>query len=80
MRGFPTIVHVRASKDLKFLEYNAGRCPVTGKMRGDYVVEESEVIDLIVAPRVMELLRSAYPESFNSDEIEAFQVKVTWID
>lgn len=80
MRVIPTIIHVRASKDLKFLEYNAGRCPVTGKMRGDYIVEESEVIDFIVTPRVIELLREAYPESFDSEEIEAFQVKVTWID
>ena len=71
MRVYPTIIHVRASKDLKFLEYNAGRCPITGKMRAEYVVEEEDV---------MELIRESYPEFEENDPVEAFQVKVTWID
>ena len=80
MKVYPTIIHVRASKDLKFLEYNAGRCPVTGKMRADYVVEEEDVIEFLVLPRVMELIRESYPEFEENDPVEAFQVKVTWID
>lgn len=80
MRVYPTIIHVRASKDLKFLEYNAGRCPVTGKMRADYVVEEEDVIEFLVLPRVMELIRESYPEFQEHNPVEAFQVKVTWID
>lgn len=80
MKQYPTIIHVRASKDLKFIEYNAGRCPTTGVMRADYVVEEQEVIDLLLAPRIMELMREQFPEFLNADELEAFQVKVTWID
>jgi hypothetical protein len=49
-------------------------------MRADYVVEEQEVIDLLLAPRIMELMREQFPEFINADELEAFQVKVTWID
>jgi hypothetical protein len=80
MKVHPTIVHVRASKDLKFLEYNAGRCPSTGKPRVDYVVEEQDVNDFFVAPRIIELLLEAYPGTKDADPPEAFQVKVTWID
>lgn len=80
MRKIPTIIHVRASKDLKFIEYNAGRCPVSGRMRADYVVEEQAVIDFLLTPRIMELMREQFPEYLESDELEAFQVKVTWID
>ena len=80
MRVYPTVIHVRASKDLKFLEYNAGRCPVTGKMRADYIVEEESVIEFLVLPRVMELIRESFPEFQDHPDGEAFQVKVTWID
>jgi len=80
MRVFPTIIHVRASKDLKFLEYNAGRCPVSGKMRADYIVEEEDVIEFLVLPRVMDLMREDFPEFMDSEDPEAFQIKVTWID
>lgn len=80
MKQYPTIIHVRASKDLKFIEYNAGRCPTSGKMRADYIVEESEVIEFLLLPRVMELMRERYPEFIEADELEAFQIKVTWID
>lgn len=80
MRKFPTIIHVRASKDLKFIEYNAGRCPTSGKMRADYIVEEQDVIEFLLLPRVMELMREDYPEFMEAEELEAFQIKVTWID
>jgi|DEB0MinimDraft_10_1074344.scaffolds.fasta_scaffold49877_1 hypothetical protein len=80
MKVSPTIVRVRASKDLTYLEYDAGRCPVTGRLRADRIKEESRVIDFLVTPRVMDLLRESYPESFSSDVMEAFQVEITWID
>lgn len=80
MRKFPTIIHVRASKDLKFIEYNAGRCPTSGKMRADYIVEEQDAIEFLLLPRVMELMREDYPEFMEAEELEAFQIKVTWID
>lgn len=80
MRKFPTIIHVRASKDLKFIEYNAGRCPTSGKMRADYIVEEQDVIEFLLLPRVMELMREDFPEFMEAEELEAFQIKVTWID
>jgi hypothetical protein len=80
MKIVPTIIHVRASKDLKFLEINAGRCPVTGKPRADYVVEEHEVVEFFLTPAVVNRVLDMWPESADSDPPEAFQVKVTWID
>lgn len=71
---------MRASKDLKFIEYNAGRCPTSGKMRADYIVEEQDVIEFLLLPRVMELMREDFPEFMEAEELEAFQIKVTWID
>ena len=49
-------------------------------MRADYIVEESEVIEFLLLPRVMDLMRERYPEFIEADELEAFQIKVTWID
>lgn len=80
MKQYPTIIHVRASKDLKFIEYNAGRCPTTGKMRADYILEEEDVIEFLLLPRVLELMREDFPEFMKADELESFQIKVTWID
>ena len=80
MKVSPTIVHVRARKDLTYIEYDAGNCPVTGRRRCNCIKEESDVIDFLLTPRIMELIRESYPESFESQELEAFQVKVTWID
>jgi len=80
MKIKPTIINVRASKDLKFLEINAGRCPVTGKPRVDHIVEESDVIDFFLTPAVVSLVIENWPETKDADPPEAFQVRVTWID
>lgn len=80
MKVLPTIINVRASKDLKFLEINAGRCPVTGNPRVDHIVEEAAVIDFFLSPAVVNLVLDNWPETKDADPPEAFQVKVTWID
>ena len=69
MKITPTIIHVKADRELKFLEWNAGRCPVTGNPRVFYL-----------SPQIVNHVYSVYPEGKDAEMPEAFQVKWEWID
>lgn len=80
MKVAPTIVHVKADRELKFLEVNAGRCPVTGQPRVFYELESAPVIEFYMSPQIVHQIYSMYPESKQAEIPEAFQVKWEWIE
>lgn len=80
MRIEPTIIVVKATRDLKFLHINAGRCPVTGVPRVSTEVESTNVAEFFLAPEIIRRVLSEYPETEGADIPEAFQVKFIWID
>ena len=80
MKITPTIIHVKADRELKFLEWNAGRCPVTGNPRVFYEVESNSVIEFYLSPQIVNHVYSVYPEGKDAEMPEAFQVKWEWIE
>lgn len=80
MRIDPTIIHVKADRELKFLEVNAGRCPVTGMPRTFYEVESKGVIEYYLSPQIVSAIYAQFPEGKEAEIPEAFQVKWEWID
>ena len=80
MKVEPTIIHVRADRELKFMEVNAVRCPVTGTPRVYYEVESKPVIEFYLSPQIVHLVYSQFPEGKSAEIPEAFQVKWEWID
>lgn len=80
MRIEPTIIVVKATRDLKFLHINAGRCPVLGIPRVSTEVESESVIEFFLAPQIIQRILDEFPETEGADIPEAFQVKFLWID
>ena len=80
MKIEPTIIYVRADRELKFMEINAGRCPVTGTPRVYYEVESNSVIEYYLSPQIVHQVYAQYPESKEAEIPEAFQVKFEWIE
>ena len=80
MKVEPTIIHVRADRELKFMEVNAGRCPVTGTPRVYYEVESKPVIEFYLSPQIVHQVYSQFPEGKSAEIPEAFQVKWEWIE
>ena len=80
MRIDPTIVNVTATRDLKFLQINAGRCPVTGLIRTDTTVEPNNVIHYYLEPQIISRIYDTWPETKQCEIPEAFQIRWKWVD
>jgi hypothetical protein len=76
----PTIITVKATRDLSYLHIDAGPCPVTGKPRTDTQVEKESVIEFFLAPEITKRIMETWPESKEAEYPEAFQVEFVWID
>jgi hypothetical protein len=80
MKIDPTIINVTATRDLKFLEINAGRCPVTGQIRHEVTVESNNVIHHYLEPQIIQAVYNLWPETKECEIPEAFQIRWKWID
>ena len=76
----PTIITVKATRDLSYLHIDAGTCPVTGHSRTDTEQEKEAIIEFLLSPQIVSRVLSMWPESADAETPEAFQVKFIWID